>query len=94
MQPVSRNGVFFMRILSPDGINAQLVCYFYGPTLSLYEIGAASKPRAWSVYNRNVITTELANIHIIRGTAVCQVWICYFATVRFYRATQSARYLL
>ena len=64
VQSVARNGVFCRRMLSPAGMNAHLVCDFYG--LSMCDISVISKRLAWSVHNDKVVAPELDKIDIIK----------------------------
>jgi len=40
----SRNGVYFMRMLSPIGVNSQLCCDYYGlPLLNIHAVAYVKK---------------------------------------------------
>ena len=54
--------MYFMRMLSPIGVNSQLCCGYYG--LSLLNIHSVSKPPAWSMFRQSVLP-ELDTIYTI-----------------------------
>jgi len=55
--------VYFMRMLSPVGVNSQLCCDYYG--LSLLNIHAVCKPLAWSAFRQSVLP-QLDTIYTIK----------------------------
>ena len=61
---IARNDVYFMRMSSPLGINAQLCCDYYG--LSQRIVFIRSLKLAWSMFYRNSILPELDKIHTIK----------------------------
>ena len=62
MRTVSRNGVFFTRMLSPIGRNAQ-ACDFYG--IPLGNFGTVSKRLAWTVFHRNSSQSDADKVRTI-----------------------------
>ena len=63
VKALARNGVYFMRMLSPVGVNSPL-CDYYG--LSLLNIHAVCKPLAWSAFRQSVLP-ELDTIYTIHS---------------------------
>jgi len=57
VKAISRNGVYFMRMLSPIGRNAQQCCDSFG--LSLHNIHAVCNKLAWSLFCRNLELPEI-----------------------------------
>jgi len=55
--------VYFMRMLSPIGVNSQLCCDYYG--LSLLNIHAVCKKLAWSVFRQSVLP-EVNRVNTIK----------------------------
>ena len=53
VRAVARNGVYFMRMLSPVGVNSQFCCDYYG--LPLLNIHAVCKNLAWSAFRQSVL---------------------------------------
>jgi len=64
VKAISRNGVYFMRMLSPLGRNAQQCCNSFG--LSLHNIHAVCNKLAWSLFYRNLELPELDKIRTIK----------------------------
>ena len=64
VRTVSRNGVFFTRMLSPIGRNAQACCDFYG--IPFGNIGIVSKRLAWTVFHRNSSQSDADKIRTIK----------------------------
>jgi len=60
---LARNGVYFMRMLSPVGVNSQHRWDYYG--LSLLNIHAVCKTLAWTAFRQSVLT-EIDRIYIIK----------------------------
>ena len=61
VKAISRNGVYFTRMFSPLGRNAQQCCDSYG--VSLHSIQTVCKKLAWSMFYRNL---ELDKIQTIK----------------------------
>ena len=63
VRALARNGVYFMRMLSPIGVNSQLCRNYYG--LSLLNIHSVCKPLAWFMFRQSVLP-ELNTIYTIK----------------------------
>ena len=62
VRTVSRNGVYFTRMLSPIG--AQACCDFYG--IPFGNFGPVSKRLAWTVFHRNSSQSDADKIRTIK----------------------------
>jgi len=63
VRALSRNGVYFMRMLFPLGINSQFCCDYY--SLPLLNIHAVCKKLAWSEFRQSFLP-ELDKINTIK----------------------------
>ena len=64
VQFISRNGVYFRRMLFPFGRNAQFCCSFHN--VPLCYISSVTKQLAWSVHYRHSILPEISKINLIK----------------------------
>jgi len=79
VKAISRNGVYFIRMLSTLGRNAQQCCDSYG--FSLHSIHAVCNKLAWSLFYRNSELPELDKVQIIRELLCVKyglVWLPMF----------------
>ena len=63
VKAISRNGIYFTRMFSPLGRNAQC-CDSFG--VSLHSIQTVGKKLAWSMFYRNLEQPELDKIQTIK----------------------------
>jgi len=66
VKAIPRNGVYFMRMLSPLGRNAQQCCDSFGLSLHICSIHAVCSKLGWSLFYRTLELPELDRIQTIK----------------------------